>query len=114
MTKIDELLNYSLDSGASDLHLSVGSIPMVRIHGTMKKLQLPKLDLTTMENIKNDILSDNQKKIFKEKLEIDFSTALEGKGRFRVNFFHQINGMSAVFRTIPSEIKNTDDFYFHL
>ena len=109
MTKINELLNYSLESGASDLHLSVGSIPMVRIHGTMKKLQLPKLDLGTMESIKNDILSDNQKKIFEEKLEIDFSVALEGKGRFRVNFFHQINGMSAVFRTIPSEIKNTDE-----
>ena len=109
MANINELLQYSLDSGASDLHLSVGSIPMVRIHGIMKKLQLPELDLKTMTKIKDQVLDDNQKKIFEERLEIDFSTALESKGRFRVNFFNQINGMSAVFRTIPSEIKSTDE-----
>ena len=109
MADINELLKYSLESGASDLHLSVGSIPMVRIHGTMKKLQLPELDLSTMLKIKDDVLNDNQKQIFEEKLEIDFSTALEDKGRFRVNFFNQINGMSAVFRTIPSEIKSTEE-----
>ena len=91
------------------MHLSVGSIPMVRIHGTMKKLQLPVLDIETMIEIKDQVLDENQKKIFEEKLEIDFSTALEDKGRFRVNFFNQINGMSAVFRTIPSEIKSTDE-----
>ena len=109
MSNIKDLLNYSLDSGASDLHLSVGSIPMVRINGTMKKLQLPKLELDVMETIKNEVLNENQKKIFDKNLELDFSTSLEGKGRFRVNFFHQINGISAVFRTIPSEIKNTDE-----
>ncbi len=109
MADINELLKYSLESGASDLHLSVGSIPMVRIHGTMKKLQLPELDLDTMIKIKDSVLNDNQKQIFDEKLEIDFSTALENKGRFRVNFFNQINGMSAVFRTIPSEIKSTEE-----
>ena len=68
MSNINELLKYSLDSGASDLHLSVGSIPMVRIHGVMKKLQLPSMDLSTMEKIRDDVLNDNQKKIFKEKL----------------------------------------------
>ncbi len=109
MANIKELLEYSLQSGASDLHLSVGSIPMVRIHGIMKKLQLPKLELGAMEAIKNEVLNENQKKIFDKNLELDFSTSLEGKGRFRVNFFHQINGLSAVFRTIPSEIKSTDE-----
>ena len=59
MANITELLEYSLESGASDLHLSVGSIPMVRIHGTMKKLQLPKLELSTMEAIKNEVLNEN-------------------------------------------------------
>ena len=73
MSNINELLEYSLNSGASDLHLSVGSIPMVRIHGVMNKLQMPLMDITSMENIKNDILSDNQKKIFDENLEIDLS-----------------------------------------
>ena len=109
MSNINELLKYSLDSGASDLHLSVGSIPMVRIHGIMKKLQLPSMDLSTMEKIRDDVLNDNQKKIFKEKLEIDFSTALGSEGRFRVNFFNQINGLSAVFRTIPSDIKSSEE-----
>tara|TARA_Y100000996_G_scaffold269258_1_gene211964 strand:- start:1535 stop:2590 length:1056 start_codon:yes stop_codon:yes gene_type:complete len=109
MSNINELLKYSLDSGASDLHLSVGSIPMVRIHGIMKKLQLPSMDLSTMEKIRDDVLNDNQKKIFKEKLEIDFSTALGNEGRFRVNFFNQINGLSAVFRTIPSDIKSSEE-----
>ena len=109
MSNINELLKYSLDSGASDLHLSVGSTPMVRIHGVMKKLQLPSMDLPTMEKIRDDVLNDNQKKIFKEKLEIDFSTALGNEGRFRVNFFNQINGLSAVFRTIPSDIKSSEE-----
>ena len=109
MSNINELLKYSLDSGASDLHLSVGSIPMVRIHGVMKKLQLPSMDFSTMEKIRDDVLNDNQKKIFKEKLEIDFSTALGNEGRFRVNFFNQINGLSAVFRTIPSDIKSSEE-----
>ena len=68
----------------------------------MKKLQLPILTLDSMTSIKNDILNNNQKKMFEEKLEIDFSTALEKEGRFRVNFFNQINGLSAVFRTIPA------------
>ena len=58
MADINELLKYSLESGASDLHLSVGSIPMVRIHGTMKKLQLPELDLSTMLKIKDEVLKN--------------------------------------------------------
>ena len=108
-TSIKDMLAYALDAGASDLHLSVGSIPMVRIHGEMKKLQLPILDMNSMKKIRDDILNDNQKKLFSDKLEIDFSTALEDKGRFRVNFFNQINGMSAVFRAIPSEIKSCQE-----
>ena len=108
-TSIKDMLAYALDAGASDLHLSVGSIPMVRIHGEMKKLQLPIMDMNSMKKIRDDILNDNQKKLFSDKLEIDFSTALEDKGRFRVNFFNQINGMSAVFRAIPSEIKSCQE-----
>ncbi len=90
MSKITDLLQYSLDSGASDLHLSVGSIPMVRINGIMNKLQMPPLDLPTMKSIKDEILDENQKNIFNEKLEIDFSYKIESQGRFRVNIFHQI------------------------
>ena len=106
---INDLLGYALESGASDLHLSVGSHPMVRIHGEMKKLQLPITEINEMEKIRDEILNKNQKERFIENLEIDFSVALEGKGRFRVNFFNQINGLSAVFRTIPTLIKNSEE-----
>ena len=98
-----------MKSGASDLHLSVGSIPMVRIHGVMNKLQLPKIDIEAMESIKKDILDSNQQKAFEDKLEIDLSYSLKDLGRFRVNFFKQINGLSAVFRTIPSSIKSSEE-----
>tara|TARA_B100001750_G_C15433951_1_gene559850 strand:- start:109 stop:1167 length:1059 start_codon:yes stop_codon:yes gene_type:complete len=106
---IKELLGYALDSEASDLHLSVGNIPMLRIHGEMKKIKTPELDLSTMEKIRDEVLNSNQIKAFEDGLEIDFSTELEGKGRFRVNFFNQINGLSAVFRTISNVIKNSDE-----
>ena len=88
---IHQLLKYSLDSGASDLHLSVGSIPRVRIHGEMHKLQLPPLKADMMTSIMKEVMNENQERIFKENMEIDFSTALEGHGRFRVNFFHQMD-----------------------
>lgn len=106
---VQELLKYSVDSGASDLHLSVGSIPMVRINGEMRKLQLPAIDEDTMDGIVSEVMDNNQQDMFRENLEIDFSTALEGYGRFRVNFFQQLNGVAGVFRTIPSEIMSTDE-----
>ncbi|MAJ44820.1 MAG: twitching motility protein PilT [Candidatus Marinimicrobia bacterium] len=107
--KIHDLLNYALESGASDLHLSVGSIPMIRLHGVMKKLDMPIMSQRMMEEIKNDVLDKNQITRFEKNLEIDFSAKLEKKGRFRVNFFNQINGYSAVFRTIPSAVQSTEE-----
>tara|TARA_B100000945_G_scaffold319290_1_gene326168 strand:- start:301 stop:1356 length:1056 start_codon:yes stop_codon:yes gene_type:complete len=109
MHNINDFLKYTLDNDASDLHLSVGSQPMIRIHGEMKKLQMDAMTTDSMKSIINDILNENQKQIFKDKLEIDFSTKLDGSGRFRVNCFNQINGLSAVFRAIPSEIKNIEE-----
>ena len=94
--KINELLSYALESGSSDLHLSVGSYPMVRINGQMKKLQLPIMDSNTMDSIRDEVLNDHQLNRFDETLEIDFSVALEGKGRFRVNFFNQINAILSI------------------
>ncbi|NQV38441.1 MAG: type IV pilus twitching motility protein PilT [Candidatus Marinimicrobia bacterium] len=105
---LKELLTYSIDSGASDLHLSVGSIPMVRIHGEMKPLNMDILSQDEMESVLPQVLSDVQLKIFKERKEIDFSAKLEGKGRFRVNFFNQINGLAGVFRTIPELVSDFD------
>tara|TARA_B100000029_G_scaffold20952_2_gene21215 strand:+ start:115 stop:1170 length:1056 start_codon:yes stop_codon:yes gene_type:complete len=109
MHNINDFLKYTLDNDASDLHLSVGSQPMVRIHGEMKKLQMDAMTNDSMRSIIDDILNENQKQLFKDKLEIDFSTKLDGSGRFRVNCFNQINGLSAVFRAIPSEIKNIEE-----
>ena len=113
---LNQLLSYSIDSGASDLHLSVGSIPMVRINGTMKPLNLDVLIQDDIEKMLPEIMDKDQLAIFKEQKEIDFSAKLEGKGRFRVNFFNQINGLAAVFRTIPDSIKSCDEpvSYTHL
>lgn len=105
---LDELLAYALESGASDLHLSVGSIPMVRIHGTMKPLNMDVLMQEQMESILPQVMNKDQIRIFEERKEIDFSAKLDGKGRFRVNFFYQIKGLAGVFRAIP-EIALTAD-----
>ncbi len=106
---IDELLSYALNSGASDLHLSVGSIPMLRINGTMKPLKMPELVQEDMESILPQVMNEDQMRMFSERKEIDFSAKLEGKGRFRVNFFHQIRGLAGVFRTIPEIAKTADE-----
>ena len=106
---LNKLLSYSVDSGASDLHLSVGSIPMVRINGTMQPLNMGPLKQEDIESILPQILDEDQLTYFEKNKEIDFSASLEGKGRFRVNFFNQIKGMAGVFRTIPEVVKDFDD-----
>ena len=106
---LNELLTYSVDSGASDLHLSVGSIPMVRINGTMKPLNVDVLEQSDMEKMLPQVMNEDQLSLFKEKKEIDFSAQLDGKGRFRVNLFNQINGLAGVFRTIPDTIKSCEE-----
>ena len=107
--KIDEMLVYALDSGASDLHISTGSIPMVRINGTMKPLNM---DATTEEQIGSvmpQVMNENHLDVFRKDKEIDFSFRIDGKGRFRVNFFEQIRGISCVFRAIPEVPKNFEE-----
>ena len=106
--QIKELLKYTLDSGASDLHLSVGSIPSIRLNGEIKNLKLPVMDLPTMEGISKDILDKHELDNFEELLEMDFSYELKGSARFRVNIFKQINGISAVFRTINDSSKTIE------
>ena len=106
---INKLLEYSLDSGASDLHLSVGSVPMVRINGTMKPLDMDPLLEDDMESIIPQVMDEDQIQVFQEKKEIDFSASLDGKGRFRVNFFNQVKGLAGVFRTIPEVVKDSEE-----
>ena len=78
--EINKLLEYSIDSGASDLHLSVGSIPMVRINGTMKPLNMEPLSKDQMDSIIPQVMDEEQIKKFNDRKEIDFSAKLEGKG----------------------------------
>lgn len=107
--KIDDLLIYALESDASDLHLSSGSIPMVRINGIMKPLNMDASVNGDIESVMPQVMSEEQINDFKEKKEIDFSYRIDGKGRFRVNFFHQIRGIAAVFRAIPEVPKNCEE-----
>ena len=106
---INKLLEYSIDSGASDLHLSVGSVPMVRINGTMKPLDMDPLLEDDMESIIPQVMDEDQIQVFQEKKEIDFSASLDGKGRFRVNFFNQVKGLAGVFRIIPEVVKDSEE-----
>ncbi|MEC8984625.1 MAG: type IV pilus twitching motility protein PilT [Candidatus Neomarinimicrobiota bacterium] len=107
--EINKLLTYALDSGASDLHVSSGSIPMVRINGIMKPLNMSSTTEDDMDSILPQVMSDDQIAKFRERKEIDFSARLDGKGRFRVNFFHQIRGLAAVFRAIPEIPKGFEE-----
>ena len=106
---IKKLLSYALESGASDLHLSSGSIPMVRINGIMKPLNMSATSDEDMSSILPQVMNDDQIENFHNNKEIDFSSRLEGKGRFRVNFFQQIRGLAAVFRAIPEIPKGFDE-----
>jgi twitching motility protein PilT len=106
---IDDLLNFTVDSNASDLHLSSGSIPMVRIHGKMRKMDMPITAPEVMERLARQVLTEEQWERFEEMKEIDLSKKLEDKARFRVNIFQQINGIGAVFRVIPSEIRSFEE-----
>ena len=107
--EINKLLSYALESGASDLHVSSGSIPMVRINGIMKPLNMSSTTEDDMDSILPQVMSDDQIAKFRERKEIDFSARLDGKGRFRVNFFHQIRGLAAVFRAIPEIPKGFEE-----
>ena len=101
---ITELLDFSVKHNASDLHLSAGVSPMVRIDGEVRKLGIPALSHADVHRLVFEIMSDSLRGEFEEKLEVDFSFELPNVGRFRVNAFNQSRGCSAVFRTIPVEI----------
>ena len=100
-----QLLEFAVKQGASDVHLSAGEPPMFRVHGHMKKLNVPAVMKEEVHKMIFDIMNDNQQKKFTEELESDFSIELPGDtSRFRVNAFVQRRGESAVFRQIPTKI----------
>ena len=101
---IGELLAFGAKNGSSDLHLSAGVPPMIRVDGDMRKINVPVLDHTEVHDMVYDIMNDKQRKDYEEFWECDFSFEIPGLARFRVNAFNQNRGAGAVFRTIPSEI----------
>jgi twitching motility protein PilT len=101
---ISDLLAFSVKNKASDLHLSAGLPPMIRVHGDVRKINVPAMDHTQVHDMVYDIMNDGQRKIYEETLECDFSFEIPNLARFRVNAFNQNRGAGAVFRTIPSKI----------
>ncbi len=111
MLTIKELLVLNLEKKASDLHLSVGMPPMLRIDGDLVTTDYPVLDEAMLLTIFQTVMTELQLKEFAEQLEIDFSFAIEGLARFRINAFHQARGFGAVFRTIPTHIPSMEDLH---
>lgn len=106
---ITELLAFSVENDASDLHLSTGTPPSIRVDGDVRKLNIPAFDAADVNALVYDIMNDKQRKDYEEKLEVDFSFEVPNLARFRVNAFNQNRGPAAVFRTIPSKILSLDD-----
>ena len=101
---ISDLLAFSVKNKASDLHLSAGLPPMIRVHGDVRKINVPAMDHSQVHDMVYDIMNDGQRKVYEETLECDFSFEIPNLARFRVNAFNQNRGAGAVFRTIPSKI----------
>lgn len=106
---ITELLAFSAKQGASDLHLSAGLPPMIRVDGDVRRINLPAMEHKEVHSLIYDIMNDKQRKDFEEFLETDFSFEVPGVARFRVNAFNQNRGAGAVFRTIPSKVLTMED-----
>jgi len=106
---ITELLAFSVQNNASDLHLSTGTPPSIRVDGDVRKLNIPAFDAKDVNALVYDIMNDRQRKEYEENMEVDFSFEVPNLARFRVNAFNQNRGPAAVFRTIPSKILSLDD-----
>ena len=108
---ITQLLAFSVKNNASDLHLSAGMPPMIRVHGDVRRINVDALDHKQVYAMVYDIMNDSQRKRYEEFLEIDFSFEIDGLARFRVNAFNQNRGAGAVFRTIPSKILTLEELH---
>jgi twitching motility protein PilT len=106
---ITDLLTFSVKQGASDVHISAGLPPMIRVDGDIRRINLPALEQDDAQEMIMDIMNDRQRREYEEHLQIDFSFDLPKVSRFRVNAFTQDRGSSAVFRLIPSDILTLED-----
>ncbi len=106
---ITQLLAFAVKNNASDLHLSAGVPPMIRVDGDIRRINLPAMEHKEVHDIVYDIMNDKQRRDYEEYLETDFSFEVPSLARFRVNVFNQNRGPGAVFRTIPSKILSLED-----
>jgi twitching motility protein PilT len=106
---IAELLAFSVKNKASDLHLSAGLPPMIRVHGDVRRINVPAFEHKEVHGMVYDIMNDSQRKVYEETLECDFSFEIPNLARFRVNAFNQNRGAGAVFRTIPSKVLTLEE-----
>ena len=106
---IKELLGFAVKNNASDLHISAGQPPIIRVDGSVRRLELEALDNKKVQTLLYDIMKDDQRKEFEQNWEADFSFEIPGLARFRVNVFNQNRGMGAVLRTIPSKVLTLDE-----
>ena len=106
---LDDLLAFSVKHNASDLHMSAGLPPMIRVDGDIRRINLPSMEHKEVHGLIYDIMNDKQRKDYDEFLEVDFSFEVPKLARFRVNAFNQNRGAGAVFRTIPTKILSMED-----
>jgi twitching motility protein PilT len=106
---LTELLAFVVKNKASDLHLSAGLPPMIRVHGDVRRINVPALEHKDVHAMVYDIMNDGQRKFYEENLEVDFSFAVPNLARFRVNAFNQQRGAACVMRTIPTKILSLEE-----
>src|SRR5260370_23138114 len=104
---LSELLKKMIEMGGSDLHITTNSAPRVRVHGKLRPLDMPPLTASDTKSLAYSVLTDAQKHRFEENLELDFSFGLKHLARFPGNVFNPRSAVGAVFRTIPSELKES-------
>jgi twitching motility protein PilT len=109
MATLPELLQTLVENNGSDLHITTDTPPQIRVHGHMKRLDLPTLGPADTKSLAYSVLTDQQKKRFEEALELDFSFGIRGIARFRCNVFNQRGAVAAVYRVIPEQIKGFNE-----
>jgi twitching motility protein PilT len=108
MAQIDQFLKVMVDQGGSDLHLTTGSVPVIRVHGHMQRIKFRELSAKDMEKLIFEIMEEEWRMRFLDTMDFDFAYEIPGVSRFRVNIFNQKNGIGAVMRTIPTDILTAD------
>lgn len=106
---ITELLSFAVQQNASDLHVTAGMPPLIRVDGDVRRIKLPAMEHKEVHSLVYEIMNDKQRKEYEESLEVDFSFEIPGLARFRVNAFNQNRGAAAVFRTIPSKVLGMEE-----